>query len=221
MLGLQSQGGQIMKIGTIVAVSALVLTASGASAETVIVAGTSDPFLAGAPSGASVNFSGDVDTAPAESPVGIAVTAGQKVTISNVTGTVSNGPGSAPGVTVNGPTGGKLVSSRSFTSSGFTELVAGFSNLPINSLVGVFLTPAGGDQVFEIGNGGTFIAPIGATQLDLATVDALQWSNNTGAFTATVAVPEPAVWAMMLLGLGGIGVALRSRRRQAGLAATA
>ena len=32
-------------------------------------------------------------------------------------------------------------------------------------------------------------------------------------------VPEPATWAMMLVGFGGLGAALRSRRRPAGMAA--
>ena len=32
---------------------------------------------------------------------------------------------------------------------------------------------------------------------------------------ATAAVPEPATWAMMLLGFGGIGIAIRRRRQQA------
>lgn len=34
----------------------------------------------------------------------------------------------------------------------------------------------------------------------------------------TSAVPEPATWAMMLVGLGGLGVAMRSRRRLAAAA---
>lgn len=33
--------------------------------------------------------------------------------------------------------------------------------------------------------------------------------------TAVSAVPEPATWAMMILGLGGVGAALRNRRRLA------
>jgi hypothetical protein len=31
-------------------------------------------------------------------------------------------------------------------------------------------------------------------------------------------VPEPATWAMMLMGFGGLGVALRARRRTAAIA---
>ena len=42
-------------------------------------------------------------------------------------------------------------------------------------------------------------------------------SNNVQ--VGTGAVPEPATWAMMLVGFGGLGVAMRSRRKQA--AATA
>jgi opacity protein-like surface antigen len=46
----------------------------------------------------------------------------------------------------------------------------------------------------------------------------------TGTLTATVSaitggVPEPATWAMMILGLGGVGVTLRSRRQRAVLVA--
>jgi hypothetical protein len=38
------------------------------------------------------------------------------------------------------------------------------------------------------------------------------WSNAV-LYTATPAVPEPATWAMMLVGFAGIGAAMRRRRR--------
>jgi hypothetical protein len=213
-----------LKITIIAGVSALVLAAGNAGAATVVVPGTADPFLAGAPAGAYVIFGpGDEDTAPAESPVGVAVTPGETVTISDVTGTVSNGPCCA----ALGPTGGAPISLTKFGVHGFTELlVPHYENpLPIDSLIGVFYGPnrldPGVDRVFEIGAGGSFVVPTGTTELYLATVDGEQWNDNTGAFTASVSVPEPAAWAMMLLGFGGIGTALRSRRRPSGLAATA
>ena len=38
-------------------------------------------------------------------------------------------------------------------------------------------------------------------------------SGNASCYAAAGAVPEPATWAMMLLGFGGIGMAMRRRRK--------
>lgn len=43
-------------------------------------------------------------------------------------------------------------------------------------------------------------------------------ADGAGLVTTFSAVPEPATWAMMLLGFGAIGMAMRNRRRQAALA---
>lgn len=195
-----------MKPTTIVVATGLML-AAGSAAATVTIPGTADPFLAGAPSGAFVDWGGgDDDIAPADSPVGFAVTAGETVTISDITGSVCNNPG-PPCAT--GP-----ISSSSFTPNGFTERVSGFTNLTINSLIGVFVDPTSTtNTVFEIGSGGSFVVPAGATEFYLATVDGFQWNNNSGAFQADVSVPEPAEWALLLAGFAGLGAALRSRRR--------
>ena len=40
------------------------------------------------------------------------------------------------------------------------------------------------------------------------------FGGSSGTFNLT-AVPEPATWAMMLVGFGGLGVAMRSRRKMA------
>jgi len=43
------------------------------------------------------------------------------------------------------------------------------------------------------------------------------YSNSVLYTTGTPAVPEPATWAMMLLGFGGVGAAMRRGRKSAGL----
>jgi hypothetical protein len=82
------------------------------------------------------------------------------------------------------------------------------------------------DQIFLIGDGSgeTFTAPAGSTRLYLAVADSIGGSTgNLGAlsvdFTGGVAVvPEPATWALMLIGFGGLGAAMRHNRRKQALA---
>ena len=61
----------------------------------------------------------------------------------------------------------------------------------------------------------TFTATDTTTRL---TFTNLTGGVNEGVFLDAVsvaAVPEPATWALMLLGFGGIGLAMRRRRRPA------
>jgi hypothetical protein len=210
-----------MKILLIAAASALTLMGGAASAASLFVPGSADPLLAGAPAGSSVTYSApgyDTDYAPAESPVAFAVTAGETLTISNVTGQAGN----CPGCWSPDANGGPGISSAPFTFAGvgFTPLVSSFPSLPINSLVGIFNGPS--PSVFEIGLGGTFVAPTGATELYLGTVDGWQWNNNVGGYNLSIsAVPEPATWAMLVLGLGAVGFGLRMSRRNGAMATTA
>lgn len=51
-----------------------------------------------------------------------------------------------------------------------------------------------------------------------AKVSSINFSSDSNAFeydglAGALAVPEPAAWALMILGFGGVGAALRSRRR--------
>ncbi|HEX4180985.1 MAG TPA: PEPxxWA-CTERM sorting domain-containing protein [Caulobacteraceae bacterium] len=210
--------------------------AQQANAGTVVVPGTSNPFLAGAPAGTTCcqNGTPTPDIAPDESPVFAgSVIGGSILTFSDVTGWVNNFPASSG----DGPNGDPADAQTPGDVGG----IAGYINAPINALVGVFLgssvsatAPADLDftaptttpllqQIFFIGDGslGGITAPTGATRLYLGTVDGYQWSNNAGAFSVNVAgaVPEPATWAMMLTGFGAVGAAMRSRRRQVALAA--
>jgi hypothetical protein len=59
--------------------------------------------------------------------------------------------------------------------------------------------------------------PITGGQLNTLTVNGLSRGNGSYggqiSFTPNSAVPEPGTWAMMLLGFGGMGMAMRRRRR--------
>lgn len=190
---------------------ALASGAANAASFNVVVNGTANPFLAGAASGLTISTNGNVDTAPAESPVAVAVTAGQTLSI-----TASGSVGNCPGCFSPDPNGGSPTTSSAIDpSSTYTTFVNGYSNLPLNSLVGVFDGINGGN-VFEIGaNDPSIVVPVGATELYLGTVDGWQWNNNVGSFkvtiTNTAAVPEPATWALMLVGFGMVGFAMRKR----------
>ncbi|HEY2709264.1 MAG TPA: PEP-CTERM sorting domain-containing protein [Caulobacteraceae bacterium] len=79
----------------------------------------------------------------------------------------------------------------------------------------------GGLPAFSSSHTYTFLLNTGAnlpTQLHFGVGDG-NFTDNGGAFTVTVAsVPEAATWAMMLLGLAGIGAGLRLGRRQEAVA---
>jgi hypothetical protein len=165
-------------------------------------------------------MNGAEDTASSESAVAVPVTGGEtlilSVKIDPKFGPVGNCPGCTSPIT-----GGYDINSSAVKPSGFTPLVTSYPTaLPINSLVGLF--NGSSPSVFEIGAGGTFVAPAAATTLYLGTVDGYQWSNNVGAYDVTVnSVPEPATWAMMVAGLGMVGATMRMAQRKRILAAAA
>ena len=85
------------------------------------------------------------------------------------------------------------------------------------SLFGVGGTPG----TWNLSGGGTNVMQLAAT---LIAGGQYEFSftgsnpNNSGVANGNVtvsAVPEPATWAMMLIGFGGLGLAMRSRRRPA------
>lgn len=60
--------------------------------------------------------------------------------------------------------------------------------------------------------------PILSGSLDLSTwfPNNPGWSHITFFDTRTPPIPEPGTWAMLLLGFGGVGIAIRRRRKQTG-----
>lgn len=120
-----------LKTLTIAALGTIGL-AGTANAATYVVPGTANPFLAGASGGDSVVMNGYTDTAAANSPIAVAVTGGQTLSIS-ATGSVSN-----CNCGLSGPNGAGGIASSGVTANGFTEIVNGYSNLPLNGLIGVF-----------------------------------------------------------------------------------
>jgi hypothetical protein len=75
------------------------------------------------------------------------------------------------------------------------------------------------DAVRDLGTGGSFVVLLSATTLYLGLPDGFSfqgppgtYNDNTGGFTVTgVGVPEPASWAVMLVGLAGLGPAVGRR----------
>ena len=215
-----------------------------ARAATVIVAGTTDIFLASQPSGNGVSGFFGSDTAPANSPVQLGVVAGATVSFS------ASGSASVDASCFAGPDGGCYDDESGFSPAPASNTYKG----PATALIGVFLdnsvidvasgiasldytdpsnrnlasyAPSLG-QIFFIGDGLTdaslvqgYLAPTGATRLFLAVADSFGSSTgNVGAFSvgftgATAAVPEPATWSTMLGGFILAGGVLRRRRAKA------
>jgi hypothetical protein len=85
-----------------------------------------------------------------------------------------------------------------------------FENVGLNDEVNIFPNPGLIATVGTTPNVNLYVAnPIGTENYQVADV---------GTLTIT-SVPEAATWAMMLVGLGGMGAVLRSSRRKAAVAA--
>ena len=236
---LQKRKGPGTVASAVIIFSLAICSASASTIGPITVSGSSNPYLAGMPSG-STCCSGDA--APGQSPVqvlGLALTPGTALTFS-VTGSV-NFFAAAP---TDPPDGGGF-----FGGTPSANGIAGM-NAPVDALVGVFLdstqpslsaAPAGLDfsvlglnfsslspglkQVFFIGDGLTgngtgsvqqFIIPTGTTRLFLGTVDGFGWFNNTGSFSVSItgdgasSVPEPN--SIFLVGLGLVSTLLIRRK---------
>jgi hypothetical protein len=126
------------------------------------------------------------------------------------------------------PTGGPNAP-QAFSNPASPEEFFYSSLAPSTSMtLDLFGTPSG-DHVIPLVTNGNFDGPgfsfafastmcTGVATCDQALVGLTPGSSIFGPVTISVSVttvPEPATWAMMLVGFGGLGAAMRARRRQA------
>ena len=228
-----SLGGAADAQASVLTVNATdVIYAAGGQANALNGTGGTTPSFINVTSGSTLTFS-------ATGSVVLNLTSGNNSNdadgVGAAPGTSSNsGYGSISGI--NAPNAGYLVgvfipsggatgaapASLDFTSGGGTSFASLSPQL---------------DQVFFIGDGltgdgtgapQTFFAPTGASTLYLGISDACGYNgspscygDNSRSFSVTInssvssAVPEPSTWAMMLLGMAGLGFLGYRRQRMA------
>lgn len=150
---------------------------------------------------------------------GISFTAGLSLVVSYVSGLVSIGPTSGwPYTDANGDTNAVL---NNYSWGGIgPSYYMNPATYPIyaSELVGTFAGTSG--QIvgtpFAVGNLATLTIPNGATRLQLGVND-VGYGDNVGTWTIqiTQTIPEPTTAALVLIGLGGLGLTARRCRRSA------
>ncbi len=229
---------RVICLGAAVAISTLSLPASAQT--TVSVSALDDIYLAGQPAGTHCCAG---DTAPANSPVlaPITLSPGTFLTFST-TGGAAHYLSEPVSPTADGDTSFtyNLTPDYGTGISGPTNVhLNGLAGVFLGPSVPSGAAPAqlsgtdfstispNLDQIFFIGDGltgtgsgavQTFYVPTGATRLFLGIIDDGGYYDNHGTISAVItsstpAVPEPATWAMMILGMGAVGVAVRRRQK--------
>jgi hypothetical protein len=204
----------ISSIAALATVAALAAPAV-AGAATLTVLGTDDIFAAGLGSPpASDNGGGTL-------PSSFAVHGGETLIIT-ATGTINccsgaSGDSTGPDGFASNPfgTGSHITNSTGSAIGNYDDAVGAFA------LAGAFTGGSASTTVFKIGSSDTLVVPTGATLLYFGLPDANGFNgpsgfygDNSGSFTVDIsAAPEPATWAVMLAGFGGLGAVIRRRRK--------
>jgi hypothetical protein len=123
------------------------------------------------------------------------------------------------GFDINNSAAGTYSLDLTTSSPGITFTGGNIMDLSTNTIVATFLlgssvsNPVPGT---ELGLPATFFA-VGDYRLSWTGENAGETASDAGVvhITSVPAVPEPATWAMMLLGFGGIGFSMRRSRRPA------
>jgi hypothetical protein len=218
------------RLGAMLFAGAMVAGLSQASAADYFVASTAGPWDTGANpslvygvgdnSGSTVVSLTTGTTSVTITYVGGLVSAFGGTPVVDALGYVGGVFGSGPGLTGIGSSG------QPFPSFFIDPTNSGPDNIWLAALIGAFTNSAGAviGTPFAPGDGPfTISVPGGATELSLGVNDDI-FSDNTGGWyigvTQIGGVPEPATWAMMLLGFAGLGFA-GYRRARAGYATLA
>lgn len=198
------------------ALAACALMSAGAQAS-VFVSAKDDIFLAGQSTVPVFPPSQTQTLVPGNGagllPVAVGVTGGETLNLT-ASGTADCGIGCIP----SGPGGNPQFGTGSIAAYGNVGAYTGTPGEGFQ-LLGVFNAGPTPWAPFVIGIGGSFVVPLDATKLYLGLPDGFSfqgppgtYNDNTGGFTVTgVGVPEPASWAVMLVGLIGLGAAVRLR----------
>jgi len=214
------------------AICAVLGAAGAASAATVAVDGHAGPWDRSVMGNPTYGVGDNIAAAS------LKVNAGDMITITYLSGLTSAFGSVPPTVDATGYVGGPFGSGADCNGIPCTGIGSSGQPFPsfyldptnmgpqiaLNALIGDFVDSSGkildefapGDGPFSI------TAPAGAVALQLGVNDDI-FSDNSGSLdigvTGSTAVPEPSIWAMMLMGFGGLGVMIRGGRRRSATAA--
>ena len=207
--------------------AAILGSATGASAAAIFVSvdGQAQPWLwddaAGLNSAFEYGILDGIGPAVVDATDGIAVLAGNTIDVAYLAG-LTDAFGGAPSVDALGHQGFDASNNAGSTGEVFPSFYMSPYPIYLNALVGTFADALGNivGNPFHVGLGGSFLVPVGATQLQLGVNDDL-FGDNTGSLRVCVSdsgdcpasVPEPVSVALLALGVGGMAARAVRRRR--------